>query len=226
MGGARSRRNRRTPPSPGEVDDALGRLRGVLASRPVLVLHDAELPSVTAIVAGAPILGSWWGHPKGALIFEVLARIEDEAAWPKLVREQVTLVQRELWPALVSACSGEEPWQLKGLPREGRELLARVQENGSARTDHLRENLDARLVGRAVDQLERRLLVMSTQVHTASGKHARELSTWQRWRQRSGLAAMPLPAPNAARAQIEASVADLDRGGGPLLPWMAASSTL
>ncbi len=216
---AKPKRARRTPPSSEAIDEALRRLRAVLTTRPILMLHDAALPSVTTIIAEEPIAGGWWGHPKGHLVFEVLSRIEDEVAWPKLVRAKVTLVQRELWPALIATCRGEEPWQLRGLPRDARELLDQIAKSGSARTDHLREEMDGRIVGRAVDQLERRLLVMSTQVHTSSGKHARELSTWQRWQTRSGLAGASLPPVDRARAAIASAIEGFDADGDPLLPW-------
>ena len=37
-----------------------------------LVLEtDAKLPSLVAIVTGAPVRGSWWGHPLGHTIFAV-----------------------------------------------------------------------------------------------------------------------------------------------------------
>jgi ankyrin repeat protein len=38
----------------------------------VLLEHDRELPSVTSIVAGEPISGSWWGHPLGHAIYDLL----------------------------------------------------------------------------------------------------------------------------------------------------------
>jgi len=217
--GASKPKAKRRPPSAAEVEEALARLRAVLETRPILMLHDATLPSVTTVVAEQPIVGSWWGHPRGHLIFEVVSRIEEEVAWPKLVREKVTLVQRELWPALVSTCRGEEPWQLRGLPREARDLLDRITAAGSARTDRLREEMDGRIVGRAVDQLERRLLVMGTQVHTSSGKHARELSTWQRWQTRAGLGGATLPGVDHARAAIASALADFPMDGDALLPW-------
>jgi len=220
MGAAKQKRGKRVPPSPAEIEAAVETLRGELATRPILMLHDASLPSVTTILAGEPIAGSWWGHPRGALIFEVLQRIESEVAWPKLVGGKVTLVHQPCWPALVAACRDEDAWQTRGLSRQARELYEQVKSAGSARTDRLRETGDGMVVGRSVDQLEKRLLVMSAQVHTAAGRHARELSTWQRWQQRSGLAAATLPSGERARATLESQVADFDRTGAPLMPWM------
>lgn len=209
----------RTPPHAEAIDAAVDALRATLAAQPLLMLHDALLPSATTAIAGAPIAGSWWGHPAGALIFNVLERIDEEVALPKLVRGKVTLMHRTLWPALIAIGRAEDTWQTRGLPREARELLTRVADAGSARTDRLREAGNGPAIGRAVEQLERRLLVMSAQVHTAEGKHARELSTWQRWQQRVGLAGAALPPLEAARARVEELVAGWDPGGAPLLPW-------
>lgn len=212
---------KRAPPSAASIDAAVESLRGTLAAQPLLMLHDAALPSVTTAIAGEPIAGSWWGHPAGALIFNVLERIDEDVAFPKLVRGKVTLLHRSLWPELIAIGRAEDVWQTRSLPREARELLSRVNEAGSARTDRLREGADGRVIGRAVEQLERRLLVMSAQVHTAEGKHARELSTWQRWQQRVGLAGVQLPALDVAQRRMESLVEGWDQAGGPLLPWSA-----
>ena len=210
------------PPTAEAVAAAVASLRELLERTPVLMLHDADAPSVTTVIAGAPIVGSWWSHPQGSLVFQVLQQIEDEVAWPKLVRGKVTLVHRALWPALIAVGRSEEPWQLGGLPREARELFATVKESGHARTDRLRETGDGAAIGRAVDQLERRLLVMSTQVHTTSGRHARELSTWMRWQQRVGLAGASLPSSAEARAILEQEVT-VWPDGSATLPWGSRS---
>jgi len=33
-----------------------------------------DLPSFVVAVAGGPVKGSWWGHPKGALIYDLAKR--------------------------------------------------------------------------------------------------------------------------------------------------------
>ncbi len=207
------------------VAGAVDRIRDMLRTQPVLMQHDAALPSVTTAIAGGSIAGSWWGHPSGSLIYKVLDDLDDEVAWPKLVRGKVTLVHRHLWPALIAVGRSEDAWQTHGMPGEARDLLSRVKEAGFTRTDRLRESGDGRVVGRAVDQLEKRLLVMSTQVHTADGKHARELSTWQRWQQRVGLAGATLPGVAEAQRAFEAAIASWptgERAAAPLLPWLRA----
>ena len=67
--------------------------------------------------------------------------------------------------------------------------------------------------------LERRLLVKSEEIHTASGRHAKVLSTWDAWWTEHSTGA--LPNVEAARNRIESLVgADAQR----LLPWQARLS--
>jgi hypothetical protein len=61
------------------------------------------IPNLAELVAGEPIVGSWWAHPASHAIF---AAINDAAGSPevvrlRLVRNKITLVHRRLWPALV-----------------------------------------------------------------------------------------------------------------------------
>jgi hypothetical protein len=70
-----------------------------------LVLASARgpVPSVAEAVAGEPIVGSWWAHPKGKAIFAALSEIDDseDVRSFKLIDGKITLVHRRLWPALV-----------------------------------------------------------------------------------------------------------------------------
>ena len=58
--------------------------RALLRERGVVTLTAAPgVPSLVEAIAGAPVRGSWWGHPKGKLIFNVssaLAEHEDVLA--------------------------------------------------------------------------------------------------------------------------------------------------
>jgi hypothetical protein len=94
---------------------------------PTLVEHGmllasarGPIPNVAEIVAGEPITGSWWGHPAGHHIFDVL---NDLAASPdvarlRLVRGRVTLVHRRLWPALVRLEDRFDPAALAAIDEE------------------------------------------------------------------------------------------------------------
>src|SRR5262245_21687488 len=99
-------------PSQSEIDQALGRLRAAIDASGLILSHDAELPSATALIAGAAVPGSWWGHPKGKLIYEVLSALGGEVAWLKLVKGKDTIVARRLWPALIRIGSSRQHWQL------------------------------------------------------------------------------------------------------------------
>jgi hypothetical protein len=69
----------------------------------VLISAKGALPCLTEAIAGEPIRGSWWGHPKGREIFRILQRLDDapELLCCRLVGGKLTLVHRRLWPALV-----------------------------------------------------------------------------------------------------------------------------
>ena len=45
----------------------------------LLPLTDARLPSLTTIVAGEPVRGSWLAHPRNHAIYAVATRVEAHA---------------------------------------------------------------------------------------------------------------------------------------------------
>ena len=61
------------------------------------------LPNVAEMIAGEPIRGSWWAHPRSHAIFaEINALAESpDVVRTRLVNGKVTLVRRRVWPALV-----------------------------------------------------------------------------------------------------------------------------
>lgn len=70
-----------------------------------VVLQSARgpVPSLAEAIAGGPIKGSWWGHPKGREIFaasEAIAGCPDVLVC-RLVDARITYVHRRVWPALV-----------------------------------------------------------------------------------------------------------------------------
>ena len=70
-----------------------------------MVLQSARgpMPNLADYVAGESIRGSWWGHPAGRDIFEVLTRLiaSPDLVATRLINGKITLVHRRLWPALV-----------------------------------------------------------------------------------------------------------------------------
>ena len=73
----------------------------------VLQAARGPVPSLAEAIAGGPIRGSWWGHPKGHDIFRASEMIGDSAdvLVCKLVDGKVTYIHRRLWPALVKLAS-------------------------------------------------------------------------------------------------------------------------
>ena len=65
------------------------------------------VPSLAEAIAGGPIRGSWWGHPKGREIFRVAEAVSErpDVLVCRLVDGKVTYVHRRLWPALVKLAS-------------------------------------------------------------------------------------------------------------------------
>ena len=73
----------------------------------VLQAARGPVPNLAEVIAGGPIRGSWWGHPKGHEIFRVAEAIcgSPEVLVCKLVDGKVTYIHRRLWPALVKLAS-------------------------------------------------------------------------------------------------------------------------
>jgi hypothetical protein len=78
------------------------------------------LPNVAELVAGEPIKGSWWGHPRGHEIYAELNALDDspDVVRMRLLNGKVTLVHRRVWPALVRAADRFTPRQLAVLHEE------------------------------------------------------------------------------------------------------------
>jgi hypothetical protein len=69
----------------------------------VLASARGPVPNVAEAIAGKPVAGSWWGHPKGKEIFRALSALGDspDVRCFRLVDGKVTFVHRRVWPALV-----------------------------------------------------------------------------------------------------------------------------
>jgi len=93
-------------------------VKGAIAfvERHGIVLQSARgpVPNLAEAMAGGPIRGSWWGHPKGREIFrasEILSSSPDVLVC-KLMAGKITYVHRRLWPALVKLSSRFQKQQL------------------------------------------------------------------------------------------------------------------
>jgi len=64
----------------------------------------ASVPSLARFVAGKPLRGGWWAHPKGNEIFKLSRAIRSspDVLVCRLVDGKITYVHRRMWPALIS----------------------------------------------------------------------------------------------------------------------------
>jgi len=92
-------------------------LRFVEENGIVLLSARGPVPNLAEFVAGEPIKGSWWGHPRGNDIFLAAGEVSESPAvlMCRLVDGKVTFVHRRLWPALVKLASR--------LPKDGLEKV-------------------------------------------------------------------------------------------------------
>ncbi len=98
----------------------------------VLEAGRGPVPSLADEIAGEPIAGSWWGHPKGHEIFDLTraVRASPDVLVSRLVKGKITYVHRRLWPALVRAARYFE-----------REALAAIREVHTAEGKHVIERV-------------------------------------------------------------------------------------
>lgn len=86
----------------------------------VLQAARGTVPNLAEAIAGEPIRGSWWGHPKGHEIFHVAEAVceSPEVLVCKLVDGKVTYIHRRLWPALVKLAARFRESQLAKVSNE------------------------------------------------------------------------------------------------------------
>ena len=76
-----------------------------------------KAPSLAEAIAGEPLRGTWWSHPKGQEIFAATRAVRDsrDVLVCRLLAGKVTFVHRRLWPALVRAAHHFSPQALAQL---------------------------------------------------------------------------------------------------------------
>jgi hypothetical protein len=175
----------------------------------ILLKTDPKLPNACALVVGEPIRGSWWAHAKSHEIFGVLTELEahPDVLVAKLVSGKDTFIHRSLWAAVLAVGTARERWQMHSLDREARALLAQADKAGMIESG-----------GRAALVLERALLVHSEQVHTDHGSHAKILTSWKQWAERTGTKPGEI---DESKASLEKLVDHLNARyqGNGRLPW-------
>ena len=173
----------------------------------LLLMQDKRLRSVSGILAGEPVSGSWWSHAKAQEIYACLGWLSDhpDVLVCRLVGGKVTFLHRRLWTAFLAVAGSGEDWQEDGLSPDARTLLHAVLEGSPLRTR-----------GEAARELQRRLLVHAEEIHTEAGRHEVALQPWTAWAEGRGVTAACRP--DDGRAALEGALAAI--GGKPdLLPW-------
>lgn len=146
-----------------------------------------NLPCFVSAVAGRPVRGSWWGHPKGALIYDLANSLHGspEVRSVKLIDGKNTFLHRSLWPAFYRVVS-DPSWiraRTADLTPLEKRLLGAVKRAGELRLDSWAglARLDPKAVRKARERITGILLVDGTNVHTETGNHAAVLMDWGRW---------------------------------------------
>jgi len=109
-----------------------------------VVLESARgpVPSLAEAVAGEPIRGSYWAHPKAKDIFLCSRAIRQSAdvLVCRLVGGKVTYVHRRLWPALVRLAGRFEPGWLAAI-REVHTPLGKHEVRSTAFSEWVAEDV-------------------------------------------------------------------------------------
>ncbi len=98
----------------------------------VLEAAAGPVPSFAEAVAGGPVRGSWWGHPRNHEIFELIQTVREshDVLVCRLVNGKITYVHRRLWAPLVRAAR-----------RFPRKRLAQVRELHTPSGRHVTEEV-------------------------------------------------------------------------------------
>jgi len=185
----------------------------------LLLMQDAAFPSLVSLIAGEPIVGSWWSHPRNRVIYDVLQALMDKSLVVKLIAGKRTFVHRRLWPAVCAVGESNAPWQRDKLRPDALELLARVRACDALRTDIAEPLSSGRKVGAVATDLEKRILIHATDEHTEAGNHARVLEAWPRFRARAKLSDKQLPSADDAREQLGSCTRAWSGKARVLFPW-------
>lgn len=152
----------------------------------LLLEHDKVLHSATTLIAGQPIIGSWWGHPRGHEIFAVLGELGKGAGalCVKLVNAKRTYVHPRLYRAFFSLVEATRADALAACSSLAQELFELAERRGLVRVSDLAGVVAGKATTAAVRELDERCLVRVDSEHTASGKHEKTLESWTSWRAR------------------------------------------
>jgi hypothetical protein len=186
--------------APGTITPLIVEVLQALERWALVLQSDPLAPSVTTIVAGEPVRGSWWGNPAARGTYEVCEALDAQDVFcVKLLSGKLTYVREDLAPCVVAVGLSRQPWQVERMSNEASRLLRLVEEAGEVRVDRLPPGpTKATSPAAAARELEGRLLVYTNNLHTETGAHTTVLSSWARPRARRELGRLP----GAAEAQL------------------------
>jgi hypothetical protein len=86
----------------------------------VLASGKGAVPRLSEVIAGGPIKGSWWAHPKSHQIFAIFSSLarSPEILVCRVVDGKVTFVHRRLWAALARLAKEFDPARLAQVHEE------------------------------------------------------------------------------------------------------------
>jgi hypothetical protein len=191
---------------------------------------DSRLPSWPSLIVERPVRGSWWADPQVHLIHDLGTRLVShiDVLHVVLVSGKRTCVHRRLWPAFLAVATSDDSWKLEGVSAAARTLWERL-----AREPHLyaddpdMPSTSVRENGRAMRQLEERLLAAGADVHTPRGSHAKFVTRWDVWMLERNLTRPTLTAIEG-QSQLDEWLDRLNRefGGHGTLPWWRSTGRL
>jgi len=228
--GLRASRRRSSAPPAGRrrssrtVAASLRIVRAALHNNGLLLAADRDFPNVFTLVTGRTPVGSWWGDPDSGVVYAVLRGMERgrTVLRLRLLAGKWTYIDRRLWPALLRVVDRRRAWQGAGLSPFERRMLERVNRIGvlDLQDPASRGGVPLGSAGDAARELERRLLVVSHEVHTPMGLHTKTLESWTSWKRRHRATSGRMREAQA-RDIIEHVVVELARGSRLVgkFPW-------
>jgi hypothetical protein len=194
----------------------LQQIEAELARIGLLLEHDRLLPSVTTLVAGQPIAGSWWGHALGHRIYDLLGQLERgrralcARSWKTQAHLRASAAARGILRADRTASSRGRDGAAASWPRGFSRSCAGAGAAQVGAAAVLALAPSKQLVA-AARELEERCSLHGDSEHTASGKHEKTLETWSSWRTRHAVV-VEVVEPSQARAALDEAVSRLERG--------------
>jgi hypothetical protein len=207
-----------------DLAEARDRLRNALEPNGILLIHDTTLPCATAAIAGDTVRGSWWGHPKGNLIYATLEDLGNDVDCFKLMKGKDTLLSRRLWPALLSIGLSRQSWQLVGLGPAGKWVWEQALARGHTSQRELAEAKTIPGLGAVMTDLQKRLLLYGHSEHTEAGVHKKTLQSWPAWQEARHVATNDVPSTDAAIAMFRAAVRAFGPEAEGFFPWAKAAA--